>query len=148
MHYAKLAAEGKLLLGGPFGDSAAGGMMICKPGVDEDALRHDLRDLPLDQNRRSLLLGRRRVRRKAEGREGANRNDETTNHRAGLRAMSESMGGRRVNALNIPPPGCGFQRFSLWKAAAVVAGCRLKPCDAQWLEHEYSSHPDFTAEPS
>jgi uncharacterized protein YciI len=45
MHYAKLAAEGKLLLGGPFGDSAAGGMMICKPGVDEDALRmHALAD--------------------------------------------------------------------------------------------------------
>ena len=45
VHYAKLAAEGKLMLGGPFGDSAAGGMMICKPGVDEDALRmHALAD--------------------------------------------------------------------------------------------------------
>lgn len=45
MHYAKLAAEGRLMLGGPFGDSAGGGMMICKPGLDEDALRmHALAD--------------------------------------------------------------------------------------------------------
>jgi hypothetical protein len=32
-------------MGGPFVDGAGGGMMICKPGMDEDALRtHALTD--------------------------------------------------------------------------------------------------------
>lgn len=45
VHYAKLMAEGKLLMGGPFTDAAGGGMMICKPEVDEDMLRtHALAD--------------------------------------------------------------------------------------------------------
>jgi uncharacterized protein len=43
-HYAKLQQEGKLLLGGPFADSAGGGMMVCRD-IDEDALRmHALSD--------------------------------------------------------------------------------------------------------
>jgi len=44
-HYARWLAEGKLQLGGPFADSTGGGMMICKPDIDEDALRmHALAD--------------------------------------------------------------------------------------------------------
>lgn len=44
-HYAQLMDEGLLERGGPFVDSAGGGMMICKPGVDEDRLRaHALAD--------------------------------------------------------------------------------------------------------
>jgi uncharacterized protein YciI len=44
-HYAKLLNEGKLLMGGPFDDSAGGGMMICKAEIDEDTLRmHALSD--------------------------------------------------------------------------------------------------------
>lgn len=43
-HYAKLLAEGRLLIGGPFADSPGGGMMICRD-IDEDALRmHALSD--------------------------------------------------------------------------------------------------------
>lgn len=44
-HYAQLLAQGHLQMGGPFVDGAGGGMMICKPGVDEDLLRtHALAD--------------------------------------------------------------------------------------------------------
>lgn len=44
-HYAKLLAEGRLLMGGPFADSAGGGMMVCKGDIDEDTLRmHALSD--------------------------------------------------------------------------------------------------------
>jgi uncharacterized protein YciI len=38
-HYETLLNEGHLLLGGPFVDAAGGGMMICKPHMDEDQLR-------------------------------------------------------------------------------------------------------------
>lgn len=34
-HYRQLLDEGKLVLGGPFLDAAAGGMMIPKPGLTE-----------------------------------------------------------------------------------------------------------------
>jgi uncharacterized protein YciI len=44
-HYAQLLDQGHLLMGGPFTDAAGGGMMICKPGIDEDTLRmHALTD--------------------------------------------------------------------------------------------------------
>ena len=44
-HYAKLAAQGLVRLGGPFVDGAGGGMMVFKPGMDEDTLRtHALTD--------------------------------------------------------------------------------------------------------
>ncbi len=44
-HFAKLLQAGQLELGGPFVDGAGGGMMICKSGIDEDALRmHALSD--------------------------------------------------------------------------------------------------------
>lgn len=44
-HYAQLLAAGQLVMGGPFVDGAGGGMMICKPGMDEDQLRtHALTD--------------------------------------------------------------------------------------------------------
>jgi uncharacterized protein YciI len=44
-HYAALLESGQLLMGGPFVDAAGGGMMIVKPGMDEDALRtHALTD--------------------------------------------------------------------------------------------------------
>lgn len=38
-HYRQLLAQGKLALGGPFLDAAAGGMMIPKPGLSEDEVR-------------------------------------------------------------------------------------------------------------
>ena len=44
-HYAQLLQAGQLMMGGPFVDGAGGGMMICKPGMDEDTLRtHALAD--------------------------------------------------------------------------------------------------------
>lgn len=44
-HYAQLLEQGLLQMGGPFIDGGGGGMMICKPGVDEDLLRtHALAD--------------------------------------------------------------------------------------------------------
>ena len=44
-HYAKLMESGHLQMGGPFVDGAGGGMMICAPSMDEDALRtHALAD--------------------------------------------------------------------------------------------------------
>ncbi len=44
-HYAQLLEAGLLDCGGPFADSAGGGMMVCKPGMDEDVLRtHALAD--------------------------------------------------------------------------------------------------------
>lgn len=44
-HYARLLQAGQLMMGGPFVDGAGGGMMVCKPGLDEDALRmHALAD--------------------------------------------------------------------------------------------------------
>lgn len=44
-HYAQLAAQGQLDMGGPFVDGAGGGMMVFKPGMDEDTLRsHALTD--------------------------------------------------------------------------------------------------------
>ena len=44
-HYLKLLDAGQLEMGGPFVDGAGGGMMICKPGMDEDTLRtHALSD--------------------------------------------------------------------------------------------------------
>lgn len=44
-HYATLLDAGQLEFGGPFVDGAGGGMMICKPGLDEDSLRtHALTD--------------------------------------------------------------------------------------------------------
>lgn len=44
-HYAGLLESGQLEMGGPFVDGGGGGMMICKPGIDEEALRsHVLAD--------------------------------------------------------------------------------------------------------
>lgn len=44
-HYARLLDEGLLLMGGPFVDGGGGGMMVFKPGMDEDRLReHALAD--------------------------------------------------------------------------------------------------------
>ncbi|ODU08576.1 MAG: hypothetical protein ABS84_11935 [Rubrivivax sp. SCN 71-131] len=44
-HYAELARQGQLLMGGPFADGAGGGLMIFKPGIEEDTLRmHALTD--------------------------------------------------------------------------------------------------------
>jgi uncharacterized protein YciI len=44
-HYAQLLDAGQLMMGGPFVDGAGGGMMICKPEMDEDTLRaHALAD--------------------------------------------------------------------------------------------------------
>ena len=38
-HYATWRDAGKLVMGGPFLDAAAGGMMIAAPAVEEDELR-------------------------------------------------------------------------------------------------------------
>lgn len=38
-HYASLLEAGHLLMGGPFVDGAGGGMMICREGIGEEALR-------------------------------------------------------------------------------------------------------------
>lgn len=44
-HYARLHEQGLLQLGGPFIDGGGGGMMVFKPGADEDQLRiHALAD--------------------------------------------------------------------------------------------------------
>lgn len=45
VHYARMLDQGLLDRGGPFADGAGGGMMIFKPGIDEDTLRmHALTD--------------------------------------------------------------------------------------------------------
>lgn len=38
-HYRQLLAQGKLALGGPFLDAAAGGMMVPTAGLDETEIR-------------------------------------------------------------------------------------------------------------
>jgi len=44
-HYAALARQGLLVLGGSFADATGGGLMVFKPGLDEDVLRtHALTD--------------------------------------------------------------------------------------------------------
>ena len=45
-HYRKLLQDGKLELGGPFMDSAAGGMMIPAAGLGEDEIREFAQDDP------------------------------------------------------------------------------------------------------
>lgn len=44
-HWARALEDGWLQMGGPFTDGAGGGMMVCRPDVDEDMLRaHALAD--------------------------------------------------------------------------------------------------------
>lgn len=44
-HYAALAQQGLLTLGGVFADGAGGALMVFKPGIEEDTLRmHALTD--------------------------------------------------------------------------------------------------------
>jgi uncharacterized protein YciI len=44
-HYAQWVEAGRLAMAGPFADTAGGGMMVFKPGMDEDQLRtHALTD--------------------------------------------------------------------------------------------------------
>jgi uncharacterized protein YciI len=45
-HYRKLLQDGKLELGGPFMDAAAGGMMIPAAGLGEDEIRKFAQDDP------------------------------------------------------------------------------------------------------
>ena len=50
-HYRKLHADGKLLMGGPFLDSAGGGMMIAEEGVSEQELLEFAQDDPAVRSR-------------------------------------------------------------------------------------------------
>ncbi|HNU11772.1 MAG TPA: hypothetical protein PKJ45_10505 [Rubrivivax sp.] len=44
-HYAELARQGLVVMGGPFADATGGGLMIFRAGLDEDTLRmHALTD--------------------------------------------------------------------------------------------------------
>ena len=44
-HWVQAFEQGWLMMGGPFTDGAGGGMMLCRPEVDEDRLRaHALAD--------------------------------------------------------------------------------------------------------
>lgn len=38
-HYAELARQGLVVMGGPFADGTGGGLMVFRPGLDEETLR-------------------------------------------------------------------------------------------------------------